>query len=1041
MYIRNILGGMGVVSSQEFQQKRFLTPSSMRRFSNSEKLSKSEQLERKYEIIQNVQTEIDLFAGDRSSQRYSQIQETLTSISKDFQEAKNNTSKQKIRNKCDQALTEIQKCIQRLETRVNFNEQHLDSAAVESHSFIHSFHPPQPSTPLQETTPISKSTSNYEQSGTLERLENDTRKLEQDVKLSIQLDDVREFGSLERKVQMLYTDLEMVVVDNDTPLSKYKAAIGKRLIKCNNQMKKYKRISVLGKQTIIARIERKLENLEIETLTYNGLKNENKYKELKNELEGHLNNLCQIEEIDENREKFSMIEKIKNTLKELDHRAEENRKQFEANELLTEFQERLRVLKEKIKESTIVDIKVEYIQIDQELRRIWARISEIDDTTGNLHRSKENTINDVQKLLKYLNDKAKSFENHELARIKEFQNFWNQLNYDLDVQKIDSKDSKSITDILKKISEEINRKTNALETKERRKSTSNMVVTKILHLEDASKSQTSLINIPIQSDIKVQPNVNIISEIHRIESEVKSISNEIKQLNGVQINGNQLNHFRKQLERCESTLKKVEHQDNTTIDSNKKRVLKALEEAYCILREGTDQPHRTSKVCEVMDIHTEIQYFREQIKIFKGTTKDKSYEKIKQGLAECLRKLQLIDEEHPIKQEGIQQIQQYHQELESKLAENQARVKIDEKNIELKRKISQETKNVIEKVQKLKSQIEKFSGVCEGLQYKQLEEELHSCTVKLEDIDTVGDERLENARIQTKQKIRNYIKILKEKSTKNEIVQEIRKSQNLDAPHIRINALRDELVKIKKKTETFKGKYKDEEYLTIERDLLTRLEELKLIDDQGHKSVADSKQQYKDYIIKLLAYFEDKTKMSEVESHSDNDTITDPIKEMSFIESEISALKSKIGQPNKGLKQLKQDAISLRQHLREIKVSNVTGVVELKRQLQDRLDECVRIYEEKEIEEIVEKVKIISISILNFNGTRGDQEYCRLDEALIQSMLDLNNINCSNSLLLNNAKSNAIQLIQKNINILNGRAKDLPGYNRNRGPAAFSLHK
>lgn len=1028
---------MGSAPSKETPDSKSITPSSLRRSSKSSKLSKSEELQRKIEIIQNVQTEIDLFAGDRRSPRYSQIQETLTSISQDFQDAKRNTTKQKTRNQCDMALIDIQKCIQRLETRVSFNEQHLDSAAIESHSFInHSFNIPEQPVQIESPPPPSSNRTmspsilnqrDYEHSQSLDRLEHEAHKLEQDLKLSIQLDDTKQLTFLEKKIQLLYTDLEMIVIDSKSPLSEIKAAVGKRLIKCNNQIKKYRRVSVYGKQNALQRIERKLEHLEIQALTFEGVKNDRKYKEIKQDLENYLNDVNQIDDQESTKE---ITEKIKNTLTELANRAEENHKQLEANENFKQLEDTVKILKDSVDQFKGSISDGSYIQLDQALRNVWANIAEIENVNEHICRKKEKAISNVQGLLKTLSESAKRSEIHDLEKVKELQTLWNQLNYDLDVQKIHPDLSKPITEILKKISEEITRKTNALDMVEKRKSVSNLVVTKIIHLEDVSKSTT---DAPMKTDIKVQPTLTIISEVQKIESEVKSLCQEIRQSSFTK-NSNHYQKYQQKLEQLSQALKKIDGNRNGTIDSNKKRALKSLKEAYQALEEKKDKPDRTSKVVEVMDVHTEIQYYRQQIKAFKGVAKDTNYEKIKQGLSNCLIKLQVIDEEHAIKQDVIRQIQQYHQELETKLAENQAKVKVNEKNAEVKRQVSQETKNVIEQVQKLKSQVERFSGVYEGLQFKQIHEELNNCNKKLENIDTMSDERLESAKVQTKQKIRKYLKILEEKSAKNEIVQENRKSQNLETPHRRINSIRDHLVEIKAQTEEFGGKYKDKEYTDIERELFKCLDELKLVDDQGHKSIIISKEQYEDYIVKLLAYFEEKSKLNEPESKPTNEEafkITDPTEALGAIKNRIEKLKSKMESSNEDFAELIKEENSLRKELEEVEVGNVAHVREIKKQLADDLQTCASRLEENasvmnHILDIKEKVSEVLKRVRKFVGTKNDDQYSYLDETLIHLMLELDGITCARSLTLVNAKADVRKLIEKSMRTLSERVKMVP---------------
>ncbi|KAK5640732.1 hypothetical protein RI129_009279 [Pyrocoelia pectoralis] len=441
---------MGLAQSREPQLRRNSFSQANR---NSGKSSKRDELQTKFEAIDNVKTEIDLFGGNRQSERYSQIQQILTTISKDFQETKTTSSKQKTRNKCDEALGEIQNCLKRLENRVEFNEQTLDSAAVESHSFIQSFTPRQQGddnelaktlnrlhqellklehdirlnlerndqnnlklfekkiqllykdlemiavdyqTPLGEqkldiANKLDKCSNQLKKAHedthktkaireppqitdastkpieTLSCIEESALKLERDIKLCIELDDHNQLKLLKKKIQLLYTDLEMIVVDNHTPLSEKKAAIGKKLIKYNNQIRKSKRTSL---QTM-ENIDKKLEQLGGEALMFNGTRSDGKYKSLQQELESYWSMVYPLECIssEERNKKEHLVAKIKNTLEELSNRAEESQRQFESLGKLNEQANRIKQLQENAVGFRGRSSDQTYVSVDQAVTR------------------------------------------------------------------------------------------------------------------------------------------------------------------------------------------------------------------------------------------------------------------------------------------------------------------------------------------------------------------------------------------------------------------------------------------------------------------------------------------------------------------------------------------------------------------------------------------------------------------------------------------------------------------------------------------------
>ncbi|XP_031353634.1 early endosome antigen 1-like [Photinus pyralis] len=1077
---------MGAAQSQEAQ---------LRRNSSSRKSPKRDDLQTKFDAIENVKTEIDLFGGNRQSERYSQIQETLASISKDFQEKKLASSKPKTRNRCDDGLGDIQHCLKRLETRVDFNEHSLDSAAVESHSFIQSFAPHQQASPMRDEIDIAKSISRIGQEAaklehdielniewsdqklfeqkiqflykeldsifvdnrtplgeqkakiadrlakcsnqlkraqsdmrksrteealhisdkpreTLSRIEEDTQKLERDIKLCIELDDYNQLKLLKRKIQLLYTDLEMIVVENHTPLSEQKAAIGKRLIKYNNQIRKNKR----GNLQQLENIDKKVERLGAEALLFEGIGGDIKCKSIQQELENYWTMVYPFECVndEEKNKKAHIVAKIKNTMDELAKRVEANRREFEALGKLTEQSTKINELQGKTTNFVGRANDPAFGKIDKELRFLWTVLSEIEDVSEKVRGKKGAAITQIQTALNTLNERALCHEEARipeeteesilLNKVKSFENQWNGLNHNLQVHKISSDVSKLIVDVLKRVSNGTAQKVNALDVIEKRRSTGSLVTVKILD----TVGEVKRLPPPVETEIKAQPAVKAIGEMQRIGLQAKAILQEIRESKCTK-HDKEYERLRSMLEECRSSLEKIDYNKKSdTIESNKRRALKTIMESIRVLEE---KPSKNSKACEVMDIHAEIQYFRQQIKTFTGVTKDLNYSKIKQGLSDCLVKLQLIDDDLAIKQDNIRQIQFYHQELETKLAENQAKVKINKEIADAKRQIAQETKNVIEDVQKLKSQVERFSGVYDGLQFQQIQENLNKCSRKLDGIDIVGDEKLENARTQTKQKIQKYLQVLEERSSKPEIVPE-------SSPHRKINVLRDRLVDIKVKTEEFDGKYKDAGYAKIEEELARCLQELKVIDDRGHRSIVLSKEQYEEYIVKLLQYFEDKTKTSEADEE-----IADPSEELAAIGHEVADLKGRIDAGTSDLAKLQEKGDLLREQLANVNAGDASH----KKQLLEDLEGCKLLLMRKrrnqeKFDHAWKKIVEVADEVERFVGVKNDKNYCRLDEVLIQLMMELDKIDCSGNSDMKVAKQQAMQMIQKSMATLDRKA-------------------
>lgn len=1171
---------MGASLSKSTEDHGFQRQDSIKRSSRISRLSQSkiEQIENISKVAANLKNEIDIFLGDRNSSRYKEFQKILATLATELQQIKNSSKKQNHRDRCDEVQGQIQNCLQRLETKVHFNERNedLDLGSVESHSFIHA--PAQVNNHKQIDQPVVVNKDKQQKLDfvkSLDHIEQETQILERDIKNSIELEDAKQFIIYESKIKILYTDLEMIMVDEHTPLSEKKASIGKRLIRCNNQIKKFRRNHEKKSQASIRdgaiqskyqsepktenelnKIDRDLEDLEIQALTFEGIKGDKKYKELEQLLENHWTTLYSMDliEDEERNRRSSMIDRIKNILQELRKRAEENEKQTKAIKSIHKIDQQLQSLKKEVEDFQGTPTESSYIKLDQELRSLWGKLGEIEEPNEHVRRCKSRVINDIQTVLKsfaqdsqkresqiYENasvvtkPKTKIDEDDVLQRqlikqVEEFHNHWNQLNYNLEVPKITKSEySTVIIDILGKILEGVHQKQNALSIIEKRKSTGSLVIAKVIDNTDkVAKIQKTEIkyenyNLPtssityqsyyqppdllqqqimqtsivknLETEIKVQPTVKTIGEMQRVGTEAKSLLQQIRQSNCMK-NDTEYKMFEAKLQQCRTNLESIEYNKRSdTIESNRRRASKTINEAFRALEDKMSlkqEAIRSSRAQDFMDIDAEIQYFRQQIKNFTGVVKDKQYEKIKLGLSDSLNKLQIIDDMHISKQDSIRQIQQYHQELETKLAENQAKVKISEQNSEIRRQTSQDIKAIIEQVQKLKLQIERFSGVHDGIYYKQVESNLKSCMEKLDAIDIRGDDKLQNAIVQTKQKIQKYLRILEDKSTKpveqepykEHVIKENLVSQkensvavasapvksklqrqsqiDPDSPHHKINSLRDKLVVIKDQTEEFSGAYNDEKYKRIEKELMSCFDELKDINDRGHKSVIISKEQYADYIEKLMQYFEDKAKLQEeaakpavskednvikitnqiqLKQSNQNFKIGDPTEELSVIEGKVAGLKERVNNftgtaESDSYKDLNQDITTHMIMLDNVQAGNVAHVREMKRKLILDLQNYTGLLEDKvknqpetsltthekeqidKIYDILKEVDELAGKVNTFNGVKNDDEYCYLDEMLIRLTIKLDNTATYGKADLRNARKKVIREIHKNMKIL-----------------------
>lgn len=810
----------------------------------------------------------------------------------------------------------------------------------------------------------------------LDRLEVDTKNLEKDVKMCIALEEVRNFVIFEEKIKMFYTDLEMIRIEKGSSLLDQKVAIEKRLLKCNNQLRKAKKAinakkssALFGsrKMNELLKIDCELEELEIQALTFEGLKSDKSYRELEQILENLWTRVFSIEafEDDEKSAKEQLITKIKNVLQELKRRAEENEHQGKAIMTLSLIDEDLAVLKKQAQNFSGPTNDLTYLKLSNDLDSLCKQIETIEEPNEHVYRNKCRLSKDIQLVINNLAEQTtqeKSFpvQNEDpnyLKQVENFQKQWEEVNFNLEVQ--NTENPKEIIVILKKILESIGTKINALEIVERNQNIN-------AHTQESSKlHQLEELHLQtIQTEIKVQPTVKTIAEMQRIGNEAKIILREIRETD-VEKSGKAYENFREKLTICRTTLESIEYNKKSeTIETTKKRISKTIDEAFGALEEKSKKcmeqklALRTSTAFEVMDIDVEIQYLRQQIKNFTGTTKGEHYQKIKDGLTVCLVKLETMNDIQINKQDNIQLIQNYHQELETKLAENQ--VKSSNLKVSFKRQVSSEIKAIVEQVQKFKMQVDRFSGAFESLPYKQIEENLKTCSGKLDGVDVKGDEKLEKAKAQTKQKIQKYLNILEDKSTKSsKEVDEQEENQlkisslDTNAAQDKINKLRDKLEVIKNKTQDFSGRYKDAGYRNIEEELLSCSEEFKSIDHQNFQPIIQSIQQYDDYIKKLLQYFEEKSKMNQIEEQSQLiQKIDDPLQILNVIDYRLKEFKKEVDnfkgtRQDEVYKDLREFVTIQAKELDEVEVGNVAHVREKKRKLMQELQKSTKLLETK----------------------------------------------------------------------------------------------
>ena len=217
---------MGAESSKPQQNE-----SGVQKRQNSKRLNKRKRASFIWSDVQELKRKIEEFDGLRDDPQYRHFQSILSKQSQEVQDLKTK-SKQDTQELCDNVLTDIVNMLKLLEEVVTRNENDLDSCAIESHSFINQT----PHMMKKDVSPIKENASvekinNLKHFGDLDQLEENTKKLMQEINTAIQLEDAKSFVVLERKIKLLYADLEVVEVPENSIQQEKKENISRQLIR------------------------------------------------------------------------------------------------------------------------------------------------------------------------------------------------------------------------------------------------------------------------------------------------------------------------------------------------------------------------------------------------------------------------------------------------------------------------------------------------------------------------------------------------------------------------------------------------------------------------------------------------------------------------------------------------------------------------------------------------------------------------------------------------------------------------------------------
>lgn len=432
------------------------------------RLSKVENIESIIGFVQILKSEIEIYTGFRHDDRYKTIQMLLAKHSQDVHILRTKKDKN---NLTDYAQREINLCLRMLEDKVIQNEKALDVAAVESHSFINQNVKPTTSNnkrTIQEQK-INKSFN------TLDNIEEGVNKLQGEINKLISSDfNKQTLVILEKKIHILYTDLEMIAAEPHTPLHERKEYIGRQLVKFNNKIKKAKqsnsRKSTMSlddrasfafntSRELINSINTDLKTLEIQVATFNDTKNSETFKKIKEDLNKYWHKLHDMKNDEDSikKSKLNLTEKVKYILNNLKEQAHKNEINLEIDK------GRLRSIGEDVGNFKMGDNKENYEVV---LKKLAERVKKIGDFEE-VQKDKEKLLEELEELHQDCeNNKNRNADSLDNMQNKKTKSIINKLYSSIeDLTALNS--NKPIVAVLEAFRDDINEKLKALKNEDK----------------------------------------------------------------------------------------------------------------------------------------------------------------------------------------------------------------------------------------------------------------------------------------------------------------------------------------------------------------------------------------------------------------------------------------------------------------------------------------------------------------------------------------------------------------------------------------------
>lgn len=814
------------------------------------------------------------FTGLRHDPQYEEIEKQIVDVSMELQKYRTTLVRDAERVAADGVQKSISDCLAALLRKAQENEA---DGAVESNSFVaqqelverrteSSFQSQQSLQEQPKKKEHRKSNKNRQSVApkyqkrlqTLQQIEKVVLELKANITNAIFCQQTDSFEKYESKIKTICRDLELVDVDEHSPLAEKKKELYDLLIKCNNNIKKTRRrmerqVAVDVPDYILARSE--MTSLEEEIHRTEQL--------LQNEHETFEGLKLKFEQL------LVKVDRVKNTseLQERKKVASEVIRSNLSKIFFLEIQKRLSCLKAQIDEFFDVKHSNNFVKLDQQLRQLWDEVSTIEGS----EERKFKVITEIQNAIQTLLRKAEGNEKEEVSVLQ---------NKEQVIERSEPAKQKKLEEIIDSFilewhSLKLHAEANKWSTVEKARIKIKLanVVSNIQDILDTIEKQDEVVvndEVPLRKEVaeNVDANKQAYSKpvVHVKPETSKSVKEEVAKKTEVEQPS------------PENARKQIEYHPGSGFKDTGER-----------LNDNTTYFNFTAKRDEsalrLSELRTVVEDLKRKVTNFNEAVRNVEYEKVKNAIEHCVSELRSLQ---PKGKFLLQQVYELAEQLEIKVAENQS------KTITTRTKL----KELVEKLQSTKKKIDNFTGTYKNVLYTKIEDDLKQLITAFDALNCYGDKKLLYATSQTKQKAQQYLKILESKSAKTDDVQEtlIQKRASTIAFED-IHNVRVKLMEIKDTAENFSGFSDEPAYKLLQKELTLCARKINDIEDTGRSSIRESKLQYLNYIAEMRKYLEQKAQKRNSEEYVVKPIVTDrsdPQKELEQIEESFAETARKI---------------------------------------------------------------------------------------------------------------------------------------------------